>query len=1004
MVLKKINLKMVITAALLNSAAFCADGGNQADIPSTIHRLAPATAALFHHMKPAEVDFFTSVKEKISTRIAADGANFKSDVSRLWEICNQIYRQEHIEKNMPLLINYVFDQTLGVMLGEGYYNFLQNTTNTAFNSDVLARSLTHFQGFLADGIVRMIGRTTLVARGPHGEQWPVYDNKSIFRRVAEASGITHIPFGGALLGILDHNLIKGPLQICFNKMTLKILNELFMKFRDKTIAQVFGEQVLVAATDGRRYVTDELRANAVDFYNFVTGPAEDAFITEGQVIGAEEINPLWDYLKTPLEHYTRQFMTNLFTTTENAVINALVIVGQKKSASWIGGAGATLFSFGASIASLGYPGWTAASAVLGGAGVYLTGPYFAHQTISATGETVKERMRPLNEFVGYTVFPYGETEHHRYGMNPNPSAFERELFATDYDQAIAQQNKTLVGEVIKELVRRSQDQQAVRALFGLAEGAVNVTYSAAGQLSRLIEYFTQENDANVHETYEEMGLDNQEMILTPQQLQERAFRRWVWLKNKKDKTEAEKQVLANIQKYPSFDIRYQQIMDLNERIRIILASQKSQDVYIKRRDEIVKIAKKHEDEIKPAIVNLEKSALDLAMIVCKDSDFTNKEFFDAYYLAQIFIDHMLNLHTKDQDCLVQAYADEEFWASFAKELKIEVFDDDKSICANKMNALLKSILAAYTKHQNEKTQIAVNQQELNKLRENLSFISLSDHVLQNLLSEKREILEQHNLLGEKNNPLLEDYAQDRVTGILKSAIDAQVRLQYVEKTLENFGPQLEKSLKKLMKKVPLSGTSADMKLYVMNTYRDAKQEKMLDVVSKIIENQAFEDGDFGEFEVLPAYDNQQMNNFYMGMIWDDLYENPAFKNIFNNISGLEFGRFRQNVYELIRGGIYDMAEALGKGQKIQHPGAVASPDKFDVLYLVTDDNEVIDLVQNRIVWEFNNFLTSTGKPGEYAALMNNNQSFDAFYTFFTEKYLNVKQQNENTQILNALGL
>lgn len=989
-----------MTAALLNSAAFCADKTDQI---STIQMPTPTTAVLFHHMKPAEVNFFASVKEKIKDRITADSTSMRSDVSRLWEVLNQVYHQKHVEKNMPTLINYVFDQTLAIMLGEGYYNFLQNTVNQDFNSDVLARSLTHFQDFLADGIVRMIGRTTLVARGPNGEEWPVYDNKSIFRRVAETSGLTHIPFGGALMGVLDNNLIKGPLQICFNKMTLKILNELFVKFRGKTLGQVFGEQTLRAATDGRKHVTDGLRTNAVDFYNFVTAPSPDAFITEEQVIGAES-NPLWDYLKTPLEHYTRQFMTNLFTTTENAVINTLVMVGQKKSASWVGSAGAALCTMGAGVASLGYPGWTAASAVLGGAGVYLTGPYLAHQTIAATGETVKERMRLLNEFVGYSVFTYSGTEHHRYGMNPNPSAFERELFAIDYAQATAQQNKTLVGEVVKELVRQLQGQQAVRALFGLAEGAVNVTYSAAGQLSRLIEFFIPGRDVDVSQAYKDMGLDNQEVLLTTQERQERAFRRWVWLKNKTNKTPAEKQALANIQKYPSFDIRYQQIMDLNEQFRVMLASQESKDAYTARQAEISTMAKKHEEEIKPAVVALEAYAFNLALIVCDVGDFTNPEFFDADYLAQMFMDHMLNLHTKDQDCLIAASQDKEFWTAFVKNHDIDVFDENENISADKMTALLKSILSDYTVHQNEKTQQAVNQQELNMLRENLSFVSLSDHVLQNLLSEKRETLEELNLLGEKNNHLLEVYAQKTVTDVLKDAIDAQVRLQYVEKALEKFGPQLEKSLKKLMKKVPINANFQDMKQYVMDTYRGKKQEKMLDIVTKLKETQTVQDDDLSDFEILSAHENQQINNFYMGMIWHDLYENPEFKNIFENISTSEFREFRTSIYSLIRGGIYDMAEALEKKQKIQHRGAVASPDKFDVLYIVTPDNQTIDPVHNRIVWEFNNFLTSTGEPGKYASLMNNNQSFDAFYTFFTEKYLNVKQQNEHTHILNALGL
>lgn len=585
------------------------------------------------------------------------------------------------------------------LMGQGlYHQFLESNTtfDPSLQTEVVAKIQMHLLSFLSRQIMKDTQRYGIV--DGTGEHVTLYNNTSLFRMIAEKVGINQLPFGSVFITALDFDPVKKFMLGKFNQLALNQLSKLTEDATGATIKNHVGTQFVNLMNVLRKGTVNSARMGA----DLLFAPYEEVSISSSDVLARnDQYEPLWAYLEPHITHYLRQTFEGILNKTQVTLMNELTKKAQQSSAPLVrGGIKAGLTTMGGIAGYLmgGYSGGMGGLA-LGNTMSEFAGAYAAgmtHHQIEQFGKIADEQIGKFIQWKMHNLFKYSKEEHALYYLNPNqPTHLELALFAEDYKLRADLESKTAIGSVIEQL---SHSFPTVNAMMKALNVTGDLAAKVGGRLTGLYKYFSSSSDQSLAEVMDISAVSSNQ---TSRDL-EVALRQYVWLKKKSYLTSEEKLSLANIEKYPSFAIKAQFLLDLNEQLQTI-----HPETHVERMMKNKGTAKGKESEVAKIVEEVEKSVTD----ICSWYQHITRERWDQDYFDFINLEELLEkqvflLPIKDQQRFLTIAKDEKYIRTFIEEAaKSEEkramlacsFEDSKD--AKTVHNFLNQLLLGYSEFQ-----------------------------------------------------------------------------------------------------------------------------------------------------------------------------------------------------------------------------------------------------------------------------------------------------------------
>ena len=784
-------------------------------------------------------------------------------------------KERNLHQIMPDFLTSTLNLAFAEFMGEGFHEFLHAEPGK-LNPVIVAKLVSKIQLKIFDTLYDLTHKTTDYVYDEKGKKRFVIKGGSFFKSILELTGVQALPFGSILIKALDMDIVKTFLT---QKMNLLIINSLDKLLEHKGISSIeklVGEGAWLSLQGGA-FVTMKAPGAAYDISKQVYKSAwEDyapvAYDADALAKAEETYGPLWTYLEPKLSYYTRETIISSLVKAEETALNTARDMLKKKAKPALGSLGAigfgvgNLFGFG----SLGY-GTMAAL----GIGVWKTGDMY----IDSLFEEGKHTLNKQIQHIMYSYVPLGEKEHLLYGLNPNPSEVEKLLFATDYQKREELMAKTFIGAIIKQIMQ-SSGAEYVLATFG--SGLATTGQWSLNQFQNLVGIFSKTPDISLEEAFQQLGVEEEPTILAHLEAEKIGFRQYVYLKNKKKRTEAEQQILNNIEKYPSYKLREIELRTLQHQQTVFYGSTDQVQQYTTEFADSIKKAKEREAIEKKAIA-------DISFVSYMLFKMSPHSYAQDLILKKSFKKAILKRSIRDQDLIGSIPGN---WMQKYGEENLSSLDSPDNV-----DEFLLNLMNTYTAETDLSREFSEHRQEINGLKQYPIFQHYSDYTLLDLLKEKRDILEQEGLLDNTFQTRIQEQTKivEESAHYLEKEILTELELQYTNKILQDIygNPENIEELITNIKEGYQDYTTDQIKeeiSFIKTQYpdiapffEDTKEalEKDINESESVIiyDHNNLDEPEGSEFEVvtsLEAHSKDIKNNFMANKLFMDFYSHPNF--------------------------------------------------------------------------------------------------------------------------------
>jgi hypothetical protein len=738
-----------------------------------------------------------------------------SKAKRLISLGKQIKNGDFSEVSAELI-----EIVLAKLTGESQHNFLKSQ-DKEFDQKVIAKAARGFEAKLAgflDGIVNSTNLRGYVKKT--GEDVVILQNRTVFRAIAEISGLTKLPLGGLFVSAVDNGIIKNYLD---KKLHNLIIAEAFSFFQAKngmtlkeSIGQFIGGLLQKKSSNSEVNVEKESSQNLIKLNEIIDNSVN---------LQDEEtaLSPLWEYFEPRLKHYVRSVLLGILGEAKKEFMDSFS--QQAKSISSVlggmGGAGLTSLITGGNIVPL----------LVGG----VSGVYTYYQ-VDAQVKMIDERLSVLIETLGYKLIDYTKREHALYGLNESPSELEKNLFYHDYLLQEKLMNQSFFGQALRQITYQLGVEESVWSILGYAKNGYNAVDE---NVRKLVSYLIVNKQISIEEALEDNKL-TQKVSLTPTETMEKAYMTFVRLKSRGYKINSEqKKILENIEAFPSYEVKKRHITNL---LDSQILSFSHDEEKIKSFQEKIKKSNEKFSNTKKFLENIDQVTEDLGFLLLDRTRQKTKKvltFFDLHLwtIAQ------KDLSPSSLEVLVDAVKDKGFLLNYLdnpyyfSESPIHTLIDNLTTKVSEekgitqrmvIRAFVNDLLEAYAKHKHE-TFLQENEKVINNLKTHTLVEGLSTAEIVDLLKNHRDTLEKEGYLlpvQEKVEKTYNEVVEHEKTLLKKKYKELMVR-QVAETHFALVKQEFESTIDGFI-----------LKALKSNEILDAKKIRK-DVNSKLVEDNAF---------------------------------------------------------------------------------------------------------------------------------------------------------------------